>query len=83
MNSNFNRTIVIAPFAALVTLSLLLLMVTLIEIADDGIDQTQRIKLPDIHMPDVEIDIRRIIEKPVKPEIDETPKNINVNVQIF
>ena len=73
MNSNFNRTIVIAPFAALVTLSLLLLMVTLIEIADDGIDQTQRIKLPDIHMPDVEIDIRRIIEKPVKPEIDETP----------
>ncbi len=73
MDSNIARTIIVTPLAALVTLSLLLLMVTLIEFADGEIDRTKRIKLPDIYMPNVEREIRRIIEKPVKPEIDETP----------
>ena len=73
MDSNITRTIIVTPLAALVTLSLLLLMVTLIEFADGEIDRTKRIKLPDIYMPNVEREIRRIIEKPVKPEIDETP----------
>ncbi|HCU89303.1 MAG TPA: hypothetical protein DGR97_05150 [Gammaproteobacteria bacterium] len=73
MDSNITRTITVTPLAALVTLSLLLLMVTLIEFADGEIDRTKRIKLPDIYMPNVEREIRRIIEKPVKPEIDETP----------
>lgn len=73
MDSNIARTIIVTPLAALVTLSLLLLMVTLIEFADGEIDRTKRIKLPDIYMPNVELEIRRIIEKPVKPEIDETP----------
>jgi len=73
MDSNIARTIIVTPLAALVTLSLLLLMVTLIEFADGEIDRTKRIKLPDIYMPNVEREIRRIIEKPVKPKIDETP----------
>lgn len=73
MDSNIARTIIVTPLAALVTLSLLLLMVTLIEFADGEIDRTKRIKLPDIYMPNVEREILRIIEKPVKPEIDETP----------
>lgn len=73
MDSNITRTIIVTPLAALVTLSLLLLMVTLIEFADGEIDRTKRIKLPDIYMPNVEREIRRIIEKPVKPKIDETP----------
>lgn len=67
------RTLFVIPQAAFVTLLLLVLMVTLIEFADKGLDTKKRIKLPDIHMPDVEIEIQRIIEKPEKPEVDETP----------
>lgn len=67
------RTLFVIPQAALITLLLLVLMVSLIEFADKNLDQKKRIKLPDIFMPDVEIEIQRIIEKPEKPEVDETP----------
>lgn len=69
----FLRTIFVVPQAALITLLLLTLMVSLIEFADKGLDTAQRIKLPDIHMPEVEVEIQRLIEKPEKPEVDETP----------
>jgi protein TonB len=61
------------PVAGLITLSLLLVMVSLIEFADKSLDKEKAIKLPDIHMPEVEIDVQRVIEKPEKPEVDETP----------
>jgi periplasmic protein TonB len=67
------RTLFVIPQAAFVTLLLLVLMVTLIEFADKELDTKKRIKLPDIHMPDVEIEVQRIIDKPEKPEVDETP----------
>ncbi len=69
----FLRTIFVVPQAALITLLLLTLMVSLIEFADKGLDTAKRIKLPDIHMPEVEVEIQRLIEKPEKPEVDETP----------
>ncbi|MGR8950122.1 MAG: energy transducer TonB [Gammaproteobacteria bacterium] len=69
----FLRTVFVVPQAALITLLLLTLMVSLIEFADKGLDKEKRIKLPDIHMPEVEVEIQRIIEKPEKPEVDETP----------
>ncbi|MCH9048894.1 MAG: TonB family protein [Proteobacteria bacterium] len=67
------RTLFVIPQAALVTLLLLVLMVSLIEFSDKSLDKVKRIKLPDIYMPDVEIEIQRLIEKPEKPEVDETP----------
>lgn len=63
----------VIPGALLVTLLLLTLMVSLIEFADKNLDEHKRIKLPDIHMPEVEIQVQRLIEKPDKPEVDETP----------
>ena len=67
------RTLFVIPQAALVTLLLLVLMVSLIEFSDKSLDKVKRIKLPDIYMPDVEIEIQRLIEKPEKPEVDKTP----------
>lgn len=67
------RALYVIPPAALITLLLLSLMVSLIEFADQSLDQTRRIKLPDIYMPEIEIEIERLIEKPDKPEVDETP----------
>lgn len=67
------RTFFIVLQAAVVTLLLLLLMVSLIEFADKELNQDASIKLPDIYMPEVAMEIRRIIEKPEKPEVDETP----------
>ncbi len=61
------------PLAAVVTLMLFAFMVSLIEFADNTLNNEVRIKLPDIHMPEVEIETQRMIEKPEKPEIDETP----------
>lgn len=69
----FLRILFVIPSAAFVTLLLLMAMVSLIAFADKGFDKEQRIKLPDIYMPEVEIEIQRIIEKPEKPEVDETP----------
>ncbi|MEM7466549.1 MAG: energy transducer TonB [Pseudomonadota bacterium] len=70
---SFLRTLFVIPQAAFITLLLLSLMVSLIEFADKDLDKSQRIKLPDIYMPEVEVEIQRIIEKPEKPEVDETP----------
>ena len=67
------RFLFVIPEALLVTLLLLALMVSLISIADKSLDKSKRIKLPDIYMPEVEIEIQRLIEKPEKPEVDETP----------
>jgi periplasmic protein TonB len=67
------RVLFVIPEALLVTLLLLALMVSLISIADKSLDKSKRIKLPDIYMPEVEIEIQRLIEKPEKPEVDETP----------
>lgn len=69
----FLRTLFVVPQAAFITLLLLTLMVSLIEFADKELDTAKRIKLPDIHMPEVEVEIQRLIEKPEKPEVDETP----------
>ena len=67
------RTLFVIPQAAFVTLLLLILMVSLIEFSDKSLNKEKRIKLPDIHMPEVELEIQRIIEKPEKPKVDETP----------
>ena len=72
-SSSFTRTLLVIPQAALVTLLLLLLMVSLIEFADRSLDEEKRIKMPNILMPETEIEIQRIVEKPDKPEMDETP----------
>ena len=69
----FLRILFVVPQAAFVTLVLLTLMVILIEFSDKKLDTEKRIKLPDIHMPEVEVEIQRLIEKPEKPEVDETP----------
>ena len=67
------RVLFVIPEALLVTLLLLALMVSLISIADKSLDKEKRIKLPDIYMPEVDIEIQRLIEKPEKPKVDETP----------
>lgn len=67
------RTLWVIPQAAIVTALLLVLMIALIATADKNLDEKKRIKLPDIFMPEVELEIQRIIEKPEKPEVDETP----------
>ena len=72
-SSSFTRTLLVIPQAVLVTLLLLLLMVSLIEFADRSLDEEKRIKMPNILMPETEIEIQRIVEKPDKPEMDETP----------
>ena len=73
MVNNLFRTLIVLPQAAFITLLLLMLMVSLIEFSDKSLDKSKRIKLPDIYMPEVEIKTQRIVEKPEKPEIDETP----------
>lgn len=73
MMEALKRTLFVIPQAALVTSLLLILMVSLIEFADKGLDKEKRIRLPDILMPEVGVEMQRIIKKPEKPEIDETP----------
>ena len=71
---NLVRIALAIPQAAAVTFLLLLAMVTLIEFSDKTIDTEGRIPLPDIFMPEHEMfDAQRIIEKPEKPVVDETP----------
>ncbi len=73
MSSSFTRFLIVIPQAALVTLLLLMLMVSLIAFSDKSLDEKKRIRLPEILMPDTEIELQRIVEKPEKPELDETP----------
>lgn len=67
------RLLLAIPQAALVTVLLILLMISLIEFGDRTLDQQKRIRLPDIHAPERDVEIQRLIEKPEKPELDETP----------
>jgi len=70
---SLKRSLVVTPFALLVTLLLLTLMIALIESNATPAEKVARIKLPDIFMPDIEVVEAKIIEKPEKPEVDETP----------
>lgn len=70
---SFLRILFVIPQAAFVTLLLLVLMISLIEFSDKSIDKSKRVKLPEILMPEAEIEIMRLIEKPEKPKVDETP----------
>lgn len=70
---SIKRTLTVTPFALLVTLLLLTLMIALIESNNAVNEKVKRTKLPDIFMPDVDVVEAKIIEKPEKPEVDETP----------
>lgn len=59
--------------AAIVTFSLQMVMVTLIQFADRKLDDTPVMKLPDIAMPEHEMQLQRMVDKPQKPELDDTP----------
>ena len=67
------RFLVISPLAIVITLLLLAIMVGMVETADKSINLTKRIKIPDIHMPDIQVEVYRSIEKPEKPKIDPRP----------
>lgn len=64
--------LVLVP-AALITFSLQMVMVSLIAFADRELDKTPPIKLPEIGMPEVEIKTQKAVEKPEKPQLDDTP----------
>ncbi len=63
----------VLPQAILVTSLLLLLMIGLIEFADKGLSESKRIEMPDIFMSEEAATIQRIVQKPERPELDETP----------
>ena len=67
------RTFIVMPPAAAVTGGLLMTMVTLIEFADRDLDKSPLVKLPDVFMPEAEIRTQRSVEKPEKPQLDDTP----------
>lgn len=67
------RLLMVMVPAALVTFSLQMVMVTLIKFADRELDKTPTIKLPDIAMPEHEMKLQRTVEKPEKPQMDDTP----------
>jgi protein TonB len=68
-----NRLMMMILPAAIVTFSLQMVMVSLIQFADHRIDKSTAVKLPDIFMPKAEMQVQRSVEKPEKPELDETP----------
>ena len=59
--------------AAIVTFSLQMVMVTLIQFADRELEQSPLVKLPDIAMPEHETKLLRAVERPEKPQLDDTP----------
>jgi protein TonB len=67
------RALITIPVAFLVTASLIILMVALIEFSDSPLDKEKRTKLPDIFMPESEMMVNREVEKPEKPKPDEQP----------
>lgn len=67
------RSALVVPPAAVITSGLILTMVSLIEFADRGLDKSEIVKLPDIFMPKSDIETQRSVEKPDKPELDDTP----------
>ncbi len=73
MRDNILRILFVVLQAAFVTALLILLMVSLIKFSGKSPDAEKRIKLPNVLMPEVEIQTQRLVEKPEKPEVDETP----------
>lgn len=67
------RALITFPIAFLVTASLIILMVALIEFSDSPLDKKKRVKLPDIFMPEAEEMVNREVQKPEKPKVDEQP----------
>ncbi len=67
------RSLLVAPAALLVTAGLVLTMVALIEFADKELDERKRTRLPDIFAVSKDIQTQRSVEKPDKPEMDDTP----------
>ena len=67
------RALITFPIAFLVTASLIILMVALIEFSDSPLDKKKRVKLPDIFMPEAEEMVNREVQKPEKPKADEQP----------
>jgi protein TonB len=67
------RAIITLPLAFVITAALIILMVALIEMGDDKLDKTPRIKMPDIFMPETELMVNREVQKPEKPQVDEQP----------
>lgn len=85
------RLLMVVFPAAIVTFSLQMVMVSLIQFADRRLDESTTVKLPEIAMPEVEIKTQRQLEKPEKPQLDDTPPpevpeqafdNIDGNAQI-
>lgn len=85
------RLLMVVFPAAIVTFSLQMVMVSLIQFADRLLDESTTVKLPEIAMPEVEIKTQRQLEKPEKPQLDDTPPpdvpeqafdNIDGNAQI-
>lgn len=73
MRMSKGRIAAVAIPAAAITFSLQMVMVSLITFADKALDEVPVIKLPDIAMPDMQIQTQRAVEKPQKPVLDETP----------
>lgn len=67
------RAIITLPLAFVVTAALIMLMVALIEMGNPDIDKTDRIKMPDIFMPETELMTNREVQKPEKPQVDKQP----------
>ena len=67
------RALITVPLAFVVTASLIILMVALIEFSDKKLDTNKRTKLPDIFMPESEMMVNREVQKPEKPVVDEQP----------
>ena len=67
------RALITLPLAFVVTASLIILMVALIEYGEEKMDNEKRIKMPDIFMPETELMVNREVQKPEKPQVDEQP----------
>lgn len=67
------RAIITLPLAFVVTAALIMLMVALIEMGNPEIDNSKRIKMPDIFMPETEMMTNREVQKPEKPKVDKQP----------
>jgi len=71
-----HRTLIVIPAAALVTLCLLTLMAMLITSSDNHGLEDRSVTLPNILMPDVAIETRRLIDKPKKPKVLKEPDQV-------
>ena len=76
------RTLAVLPVAAFVTLCLLTLMAMLISSSDGDRLIGRTVSLPNILMPDVDIETRRLIDKPKKPKVLKEPEQIMPQQQL-